>query len=194
MGPRSWAFMCGALAMLTGCNPATQMVLPDGSQGFSISCPGSLQTMGACYEKAGVMCPGGYDVIGGDESRTPFAFGQSSSNSQFSGSANRNSAMVQGSGSSQSSFQGGQFVGRNLMVRCKGGVAPISTTSAAPAASSPQPTAPAANDAAQAERDAQIKAAAFCEGQGLKEGAPGSPETKAYMDCYLPRWAQNRRQ
>lgn len=53
---------------LAGCVSAKPTIAPDGRQGFAVSCNGGLHNIGDCYQKAGEMCHGPYDVIAGDSS------------------------------------------------------------------------------------------------------------------------------
>ncbi|KAF1016253.1 MAG: hypothetical protein GAK31_01742 [Stenotrophomonas maltophilia] len=59
----SVALFC--LAALSGCTTAKMTVTPDGRRGVSIDCSGG-SSWGACYEKAGQVYPGGYDVFSKD--------------------------------------------------------------------------------------------------------------------------------
>lgn len=51
--------------VLVGCAAATPIVMPDGRRGMSIDCTGESSWAG-CYQKAGQMCPAGYEVISKD--------------------------------------------------------------------------------------------------------------------------------
>jgi type 1 fimbria pilin len=56
----------GAVAALwlSGCATADKIHTPDGRTGYSISCNGTVQDWGSCYEKAGDICGSrGYDVL-----------------------------------------------------------------------------------------------------------------------------------
>ena len=92
---------------VAACQVATPMTLPDGSKGQSISCHGALQTMAACYQKAGEVCPAGYVVIGGEETATPFAIATSQARTGH------------GSASGSSTYAAGNFIGRSPLVRCR---------------------------------------------------------------------------
>lgn len=65
-------FICAiaALGMLAGCakmaTTSSELVLPSGDKGYSITCGGIYGTQ-YCYERAGEYCPNGYDVITGNE-------------------------------------------------------------------------------------------------------------------------------
>ena len=51
------AGLCGAACMaLAGCAISSQTYGPTGKAAYTISCKGSLNTMGNCYEKAGDIC------------------------------------------------------------------------------------------------------------------------------------------
>lgn len=60
--------MVVAMCALAGCVTAKPTIAPDGKQGFAVSCNGGLHNLGDCYQKAGEMCHGAYDVIAGDSS------------------------------------------------------------------------------------------------------------------------------
>ena len=58
--------LIAVLGVLGGCVSAKPTIAPDGKQGFAVSCNGGLHNIGDCYQKAGEMCHGPYDVIAGD--------------------------------------------------------------------------------------------------------------------------------
>lgn len=51
----------GIVAFLSGCVTAHPTVGPNGQQAFSIRC--GAANPGGCYEKAGVVCPAGYNIV-----------------------------------------------------------------------------------------------------------------------------------
>jgi len=51
------------VALNSGCAVSTPIVLPSGEQGFAIDCEGYSTSFTKCYEKAGEVCPRGYDVL-----------------------------------------------------------------------------------------------------------------------------------
>ena len=53
------AFMA---TILGGCTTAVPIMAPSGTYGYSLNCSSSGD-IGACYRKAGEMCPARYDVI-----------------------------------------------------------------------------------------------------------------------------------
>jgi len=53
---------------LTGCVTATPIILPDGSTGYEIKCPGTQRSMGDCMNKARESCGGNYKVVDKEES------------------------------------------------------------------------------------------------------------------------------
>lgn len=54
------------ILVLSGCAGATQMHLPDGATGYNITCPGTANSWGNCFQKAGAICGNrGYDVVVG---------------------------------------------------------------------------------------------------------------------------------
>lgn len=95
------------LLALSACATSEGMVLPDGSQGQSISCDGTMLSMGDCYQKAGDLCPRGYDILGQDGQAVPLGY----SGGQLSG----NTAYVQGGYVTTY----GMVVTRDLYVRCR---------------------------------------------------------------------------
>jgi len=40
-----------------------KFVGPNGNTAYSMRCSGMGRTLGACYEKAGEICPGGYNIV-----------------------------------------------------------------------------------------------------------------------------------
>jgi hypothetical protein len=38
---------------------------PDGRQAYVMRCSGMGRSLADCYQKAGELCPAGYDVVGG---------------------------------------------------------------------------------------------------------------------------------
>jgi hypothetical protein len=56
--------ICSVAAGCAGVNP--QVVTgPDGKQAYAMQCSGDGRSLEACYEKAGYLCPWGYDVVDG---------------------------------------------------------------------------------------------------------------------------------
>ena len=49
--------------ILAGCANANMITLPNGQSGFTINCSGTAVSISKCYEKAGTVCPNGYDII-----------------------------------------------------------------------------------------------------------------------------------
>ena len=92
---------------LLGCAMADEMVLPDGTKGYNISCDGAILSMGDCYKKAGDLCPQGYDLLGQGGEANPFGY----SSGQVSG----NALYVQGGYVSTY----GAIITRDLYVQCK---------------------------------------------------------------------------
>ena len=52
------------LVLITSCATSQEIVLPSGQKGFTINC-GSYEgdSWSACYQKAGEVCPSGYDIL-----------------------------------------------------------------------------------------------------------------------------------
>lgn len=60
-------------SLLEGCAFSTAMRLPDGSEGYRISCNGTASSYGVCFQKAGEICgTKGYSVLDRDGSAIPF--------------------------------------------------------------------------------------------------------------------------
>ena len=53
------------LIVLSGCTTAKPTVTPDGRRGVSIDCTGQ-SSWSSCYQKAGQVCPSGYEVVSKD--------------------------------------------------------------------------------------------------------------------------------
>ena len=56
-------FLFSLSAVLGGCAASSQTVLPSGAHGYSINCSGAALTWAQCYEKAGSLCPSGYNIV-----------------------------------------------------------------------------------------------------------------------------------
>ena len=41
---------------------------PNGNQGYTMRCSGMGRTLEMCYQKAGVVCPSGYNIVGQNSS------------------------------------------------------------------------------------------------------------------------------
>jgi uncharacterized protein YceK len=52
------------IVLLSGCATVTKTYASDGKEGYSITCSGSNNNWGTCYEKAGEVCGSrGYEVL-----------------------------------------------------------------------------------------------------------------------------------
>ncbi len=53
------------IILLSGCMAITpnEMRGPNGKTAYAMKCSGFGRTLGACYEKAGEICPSGYTVV-----------------------------------------------------------------------------------------------------------------------------------
>ena len=92
-----------SLIILGGCVKAKPITGPDGTQVYSITCNGALNTMADCIEKAGEMCGSrGYHVIDADKEYT-------STNSLYY-TANPNQPYV---------YMPSNRFKRNLLIQCK---------------------------------------------------------------------------
>jgi hypothetical protein len=53
-----------ATALMAACASTKPVYLPDGRQGYSVDCSGTVRTWGQCLEKAGAACGSrGYEVV-----------------------------------------------------------------------------------------------------------------------------------
>jgi uncharacterized protein YceK len=66
------AVLIGLSGCAAGVKPITT---PSGKAGFYISCDGSADHWGTCYEAAIKACKGKYNVVDRNESSTPTAYG-----------------------------------------------------------------------------------------------------------------------
>lgn len=57
------ALLVFIVALATGCSGSRRVTLPDGDQGFVVTCNTGSQDIGDCYNKASGLCHGPYDVI-----------------------------------------------------------------------------------------------------------------------------------
>ncbi len=89
-----------AILFISGCATSKKTYLPDGSEGYSISCDGSAVGINVCFEKAGEICgSNGYDLINREGQVIPIG----------TGSANNQGAFV----------TYGAFNTKSIMIRCK---------------------------------------------------------------------------
>jgi len=86
--------------MISGCAMSKKTYLPDGSEGYSISCDGSAVGINVCFEKAGQICGSrGYDIINREGQVIPFGTGSITNNQAF--------------------VTYGAFNTKSIMIRCK---------------------------------------------------------------------------
>jgi hypothetical protein len=96
------------LTTLLGCAMSKEMYLPDGSKGHNISCDGSANGMGNCFQKAGELCGSkGYYVLNREGQAIPF------------GSSVGTANVGPGGGSAGYVTQTGMMVTRSLFIKCK---------------------------------------------------------------------------
>jgi hypothetical protein len=82
---------------VSGCAMSKKTYLPDGSEGYSISCDGSAVGINVCFEKAGQICGSkGYDLINREGQIVPFGVGSADNQRAFItyGSFNTKSIMI----------------------------------------------------------------------------------------------------
>ena len=85
---------------LSSCATSTKTFLPDGSEGYSISCNGAAVGINVCFEKAGELCGSkGYNLINREGQIVPYG----------TGSANNQGAFV----------TYGSFNTKSIMIKCK---------------------------------------------------------------------------
>lgn len=95
------------VVLLSGCASARITHLPDGSEGYSISCDGAAVGINVCFEKAGALCGAkGYDLISRDGQVVPFGFGSASYSGGYYGQGN--AFVTQGA-----------FYNKSILVRCR---------------------------------------------------------------------------
>lgn len=85
------------ISTVTACAISKKTYLPDGSEGYSISCDGAAVGINVCFEKAGSICgANGYDVVNREGQVVPYGFGSATSNEAFVsyGSFNTKSIMI----------------------------------------------------------------------------------------------------
>jgi hypothetical protein len=83
--------------MISSCAMSKKTYLPDGSEGYSISCDGSAVGINVCFEKAGEICGSrGYDILNREGQIVPFGVGSATNNQAFVtyGSFNTKSIMI----------------------------------------------------------------------------------------------------
>ena len=88
------------IIIVAGCAISKKTYLPDGSEGYSISCDGAAVGINVCFEKAGQICgSNGYDLLNREGQIVPFGTGSASSNQAF--------------------VTFGAFNTKSIMIRCK---------------------------------------------------------------------------
>ncbi len=70
-------FVTALLLVLSGCGAGmAKIYLPDGTQGYRVTCGGAVRSMGTCYEEAGKICgERGYVDLGNSQESTPANLG-----------------------------------------------------------------------------------------------------------------------
>ncbi|MBA3031034.1 MAG: hypothetical protein FP814_04330 [Desulfobacterium sp.] len=86
--------------MISSCAMSKKTYLPDGSEGYSISCDGAAVGINVCFEKAGEICGSrGYDILNREGQFVPFGVGSATNNQAF--------------------VTYGGFNTKSIMIRCK---------------------------------------------------------------------------
>lgn len=106
---------------LSGCAMSSQTYLPDGRQGYSIDCSGSMLNINVCYKKAADICQSnGYEIVNQNEVNAGYltqgnaysnSFGNTYINNQY-GSANYQY------GSNANIFST-PIINRTILIACK---------------------------------------------------------------------------
>jgi hypothetical protein len=92
------------LSVLCACATSKEMYLPDGSKGYNISCDGSANSMGNCFQKAGELCGSrGYYILTREGEAVPFGSTVASANGDSFGYVS----------------QAGMMITRSLFIKCK---------------------------------------------------------------------------
>jgi len=100
--------LVGIFTIFLGCTTSKEMYLPDGSKGYNISCDGSANSMGNCFQKAGELCGAkGYSVVNREGEAIPMGTSVGSASVGPSG------------GSAGYTSQVGMRVTRSLFIKCK---------------------------------------------------------------------------
>ncbi len=87
-------------SIISSCAISNKTYLPDGSEGYSISCDGAAVGINVCFEKAGQICGSrGYDIINREGQVVPFGVGSATNNQAF--------------------VTYGAFNTKSIMIRCK---------------------------------------------------------------------------
>jgi hypothetical protein len=56
--------LAGAITLASCAIDPKPFVGPNGKAAYSMECSGSGRTLAACYQKAGQLCPAGYNIVG----------------------------------------------------------------------------------------------------------------------------------
>lgn len=62
---------CAPVVLMAGCATAQKFTAADGRTAYIISCDGSVQTIGACFQKAEESCGGAFDIVDRREASRP---------------------------------------------------------------------------------------------------------------------------
>jgi hypothetical protein len=79
------------LPLLFGCTTATEIRGPQGQTMHLIECPGTANSMGACFNKANSLCPSGYETLDVQQALGPVSY---------------------------SMYGGGQGIQRHIVIQC----------------------------------------------------------------------------
>jgi hypothetical protein len=86
-----------AVSALSSCAISSKTYLPDGSEGYSISCDGSAVGINVCFEKAGELCGArGYELLNREGQIIPAGTGVANNQGAFVnyGAYNTKSIMI----------------------------------------------------------------------------------------------------
>jgi hypothetical protein len=93
--------IAAVIISLSACATAKKTYLPDGGEGFSISCDGAAVGINVCFEKAGSLCgTAGYNIINREGQIVPYGVATASGGQAFVnyGSFNAKSIMIKCNG------------------------------------------------------------------------------------------------
>jgi hypothetical protein len=57
------ALLAVMVGLLAGCSISKRVTLPNGDQGFVVTCDTGSKDLGDCYNKASGLCHGSYEVV-----------------------------------------------------------------------------------------------------------------------------------
>ena len=107
-------------SLVIACARATPVITPNGNQGYSISCGAAV--LDKCYEKAGEVCPRGYEVLDrqGSQYLGQVSTGNAYANSGGNAFANRMNAQANYNSNARANYSSVPMVTPNkFLIECK---------------------------------------------------------------------------